>query len=152
MGAQSRTGCRRIGLDGITLVQPSFFVDILKQVPQGLYVGVMIRHIRTAHVYPIAHFFRQLFPFFGVFHHLFPAGGVIFFYRHRFPDVFFGNPQHLFHTQFNGQPVGIPSRPALYPESFLRLIPTNDVFNGPCHYVVNARHSVGGRRSFKKDK
>ena len=95
---QSGSGCGRIGLYGITLVEHIFVVQIFEQPPQGFDIAVVVGDVGVVHIDPIAHFVGQIFPHIGIFHHLFAAGSIVFGYRNGFANIFLGNAKRLLDT------------------------------------------------------
>ena len=77
---QTCTGSRRIGLNGITLVEQPFVVNLFEQVPESLYIPVVIGNIRVLRIYPITYSLCKRNPLLSIFHHLLAAGVVIFLY------------------------------------------------------------------------
>ena len=56
----------------------------------------------------------------------------------------------LLHANLNGKAVGVPSCAAVYLVARLGLVTAYRVLDGTGHYVMDSRHSVGGRRTFKE--
>ena len=152
MRAQSRAGSRRIRLDGVSLIQQAFAVELLQQPPQSLDISVFIRDIRMVQVHPVAHLVGQVGPFLGEFHHVVAALFVVVGDGNRLSDVFLRDAQLLLHAQLDGKSVCVPSGLAFHQETFHRLISAKRVLDGTRHHVVNARHAVGRRRTFIKHK
>ena len=98
MATQTRTCHRRIGLNGVTLVQVTFLVELLQQVPQGLNILVIIRDIGVFHIHPVAHLLGQSLPFGSIFHDLCTAGGVVFVHADFLAYIFFFDAQFLLHA------------------------------------------------------
>ena len=147
---QSCAGSRRIGLNGVALVEETFFIKLFEQVPQGLDVLVVVRDIGVIEVDPVAHLFGEVGPLLSVFHHLATASRVVFIHGDLLADVLFGDTQHLLHTEFNGQTVSIPAGFAAHLETLHRLETAEGIFDGSRHDMVNTRHTVRRRRSFEE--
>ena len=152
MRAEAGAVCRRIRLNGVALVEQPFVVNFLQEIPQGFNVAVVVGDVRVCHIYPISYALGHVHPLFGIFHHLRAAGGVVFFYRYFGADIRLGDTQLLFHAQFYGQAVGIPTGTAFDLKAGLGLVSANGILDGAGHHMVNARHAVGTGRPFKKDK
>ena len=151
VGTQARSRSGGIGLDGVSLVEISFLVYLLEQIPEGLDVSVVVGHIGVVHIHPIADALGQVDPLFGIFHDLLAAGMVVVVYRNLLADVLFGDAEHLLHTEFDRQSVSIPTRLTLYQEAALSLVAAHRILDGAGHDMVYAGHSVGRRRTFEKD-
>ena len=152
MRTEAGAVCRRIRLNGVALVEQPFVVDFLQEIPQGFNVAVVVGDVRVCHVHPISYALGHVHPLFGIFHHLRAAGGVVFFYRYFGADIRLGDTQLLFHAQFYGQAVGIPTGTAFDLKAGLGLVSANSILDGTGHHMVYARHAVGTGRPFKKDK
>ncbi len=149
---QPGSGGRRIGLDGVAFVQQPLVVNLFQQPPHGFYIAAVVSNIRVVHIHPVAHNAGEFLPLAGIFHHLLAAGGVVFFHRNFFSDVFLGNVQRFFHAQFHRQTVGVPAGFTMYAEAFHGFVAAENILNCAGHHVVDSRHSVGRWRSFVKHK
>ena len=152
MRTESGSGCRRIRLYGISLVQQSLAVDILKQVPQSLYIPVVICNIRVVHIHPISDTLGQVHPFTRIFHHLLAAGPVVVLYAYAGTYVLFGYAEHLFYAELDRKAMCIPPCTPFYTIAALGLVSADRILYGPRHHMVDTWHSVGGRRTFKENK
>ena len=152
MGAQPRPGSRRIRLYGISLVQQTLVVNILEKIPQCLDITVVVCDVRIVHIDPIPYPVRQSHPFLGVLHHLLAAGIVVVLDTDFRPDVLLRDAEHLLHTELYRETVGVPAGPPVHLVSALGLVPANGILDGTSHDMMYARHAVGRRRSFEKDK
>ena len=141
--AEAGTGSRRIGLNGVSLVEVVFVVELLEQPPQRLDITVVVGDVGVLHIYPVTHTVREVFPLAGKLHHIFAAGSVVVGHRNGLTDVFLGNAQRLFHTQLYGQTVGIPTGLTHHLKSLHGLVTAENILDGASHYVVNTRHTVG---------
>ena len=151
MATQTRTRSRRVGLDGITLVEIAFLVEFLQQVPERLDILVVVGDIGVVQIYPVTHLFGQFGPLLGVFHHLAAAGGVVLVHRYLLADVLLGDTQHLLYAEFYGQAVGVPSGFAAYLKSLHGLETAERILDGTCHHVVDTWFAVGRRRSLEEE-
>ena len=148
MRAQACTSCRRIRLDGISLVQQTFLVKLLQQPPQSFNVTVIVGNVRIFQVYPVTHLMGKVSPFFRELHDIRAAMLVVVCHRNRFTDILFGNSKCLFHSQFHRKSVCVPSCFTLHLETFHGLETTECILNCTCHHVVNTRHTVSRGRTF----
>ena len=122
MARQSCTGCGRVGLDGITLVEQSLLIELLEQVPERLDVLVVVGDVGVLEVHPVAHLVGQLCPLVRVHHHILAAGIVVVIDRNLLADVFLRDAQRLLHAQFYRQAVCVPARLALHLEALHGLV------------------------------
>ena len=125
-------------------------MKLLQQPPQGFDVTIVIGDIRVLHIHPITHFVGKVFPLFGELHHVLAACGIIFGNGDSLTDIFFGNAERFFHTQFHRKPVCVPPGLTLHLETFHGFVAAENILNGASHYMVNTRHTVGRGRSFEK--
>ncbi|CAI8226189.1 MAG: Uncharacterised protein [Flavobacteriaceae bacterium] len=88
----------------------------------------------------------------GVFHNRFFTSAIVLLHRNRFANIIFGNPKRLFNPELYWQSVGIPTGFSLDLETFLSFVTAKYVFDRSGHNVMNARHSVGRRRTLVKNK
>ena len=86
----------------VALVQEPFLVQLFQQIPQSFDVAVVVGDVRVAHVYPVSHLVRQIFPLAGELHDVGTAFFVVVGHGNRFPYVFFRDAEFLFYAQFNG--------------------------------------------------
>ena len=152
MRAEAGACCRRIGLDGIALVQQLFVVQLAKQPPYRLDVVIFKGDIGVVEVYPVTHLAGDVVPEVFVAHHGFAALGVVIIDADFGTDVFFGDAQFFFYAEFDGQAVGVPAAFAFYAFALHGLVATKEVFYRPRHDVVDAGHTIGGGGTFVKDK
>ncbi len=152
MGAQSGSGSRGIGLDGIAFIEIPFFVQLAEKPPHGLYIAVVVSDIRVIQVNPVAHHISEIRPFSGIFHHLAAAGVIIFVHRDFLTDILFGYAERFLHTELNRQAMGIPSGLTLYMKALHGLVAAHDIFYRARHHVVYARHTVGRGRALIENK
>ena len=150
--AEACSGGRRVGLNGVTLVEVAFFVELFEQVPECLDVLVVVGDIGVVEVHPIAHLLGEVGPLARVFHHFAPARGVVFVHRNLLADILFGDAEHFLYAQFDGQAMGVPTGFTADLEALHGLEATESVLNGSRHDMVNTRHSVSRRRSFEEQK
>ncbi len=150
MRAEARTGGGRIRLDAFPFIQETFFVYLLQEIPQSLYISVVISDIGILHIHPITYAVGKVHPLPGIFHHLGAAGIVILSHTYRLAYILFGDAELFLHAEFHRESVGVPS--GLSPDeiSCLCLITADGILDAPGHYVMNARHSVGRRRTLEK--
>ena len=142
---EAGSGGRRVGLDGVSLVEQALFVELLEQPPQRLDVFVVVGDVGVVHVDPVTHLSRQALPHAGVLHDGFAAGAVVGLYRNRLSDVLLGDSELLLHAQLHGESVGVPSGLAVHEISLLGLVSAEDILDRAGHDVVDARHAVGRR-------
>ena len=140
--AETRACSRRVGLNGIALIEVALFVELLEQVPQRLDILVVIGDIRIIEIYPITHLLRQVRPLFRVFHYLATASGVVFIYADLLADILFRDTEHLLYAQLYRQTMGIPSRFTTNLIALHRLKAAERILNRTRHHVVNTRHTV----------
>ena len=109
VAGQTSTCSRAVGLNGISLVEQTFLIQLLQQPPQCLYVFVVIGDIGMFHIHPVSHLLAQVGPFARVFHHIQAAALVVLLYTDGFAYIFLGDAQLFLHTEFYGQSMGVPS-------------------------------------------
>ena len=95
---QTRSCGRRVGLNSVTLIEIALLVQLFEQVPQGLYVLVVVRDIRMFQVHPITHLTGQFGPLGGVLHHFLAASGIVLVHTNLLADILFRDTQHFLHT------------------------------------------------------
>ncbi len=105
----------------------------------------------------IAHLLSEGIPFFRKFHDILTTFTVIVLYRDilvtfLIVDVFLRNAQFLFHSDFHGKSMGIPSCLPRHPESPHGLIAVDGILDGTRQDMVYSRMAVSRRRSFKENK
>ena len=149
--AEARAVGRRIRLDGETLVQQTFIVNLTEQVPQRLDVAVVVGDVRVVHVHPVADAVGQRGPLLRVLHHLGAARRVVFFHRDLGADVGLRDAELLLDAQLDRQAVRVPAGLALHAEARLGLVAAHGILDGTGHHVVDAGHAVRGRRALKED-
>ena len=147
---QTRSRCRRVRLNGVTLVEVTFLVQLLEQVPQRLDILVVVGDIGVLEVHPVTHFLRQISPFGGVFHHLTATRSVVFIDANLLTDVLFGDTEHFLHAQLHRQTMRVPTGFTTHLETLHRLETTESVLNRSRHHMVNTRLAVRRRRSFEE--
>ena len=125
-------------------------MKLLQQPPQRFDVTVVIGDVGILHIHPITHFVGKVFPLLGKFHHILAAGGIVFGNGNSLTDIFFGDAERLFNTQFHRKPVRVPSGFALHLEALHGFVAAENILNGARHYMVNTRHAIGRGRSFEK--
>ena len=151
MGAETCTSHRRVGLNGVALVEETFLVELFEQIPEGFDVLVVVSDVRVLEINPVAHLLGEVRPLTGVFHHLLTAGSVVLIDADLLADVLFGDAEFLFYAEFNRQSVGIPSGFALHLIALHGFVAAEGVFDCTCQNVVNARHAVCRRRTFEEE-
>ena len=151
VGAQSRPCGRGVGLDGVALVEQTLLVDLAEQIPQGLYIAVVVGDIGVLHVHPVPHEASELLPLVGVLHHLTATGGVVFVDADLLADVLLGDTEGFLDTELYRQTMSIPAGLAVDTEALHRLVPTEDILDRACHDVVNTWHPISGGRAFVED-
>ena len=148
---KSRSGGRRVGLNGIALVEVAFFVKFLQEVPQRFDILVVVGDVGIVEVHPISHLLGQVGPFARIFHHLAAAGSVVFVHGDFLADILLGDTEHFLYAQFDGQSVGIPSGLATHLVALHGLEPAEGILDGASQHVVNTGHAVGRRRSLEEE-
>ncbi len=148
---EARAGGRRVGLDGVALVEQPLVEELLEQPPERLDVFVVVGDVGVLHVDPVAHLARELLPHARELHDGLAAGAVVLLDRDRAADVLLGDAQLLLHAQLDGQAVGVPARLAVDQIALLGLVAAEDVLDRAGHDVVDARHAVGRRGPFVED-
>ena len=143
MSTESCTCCRRIRLDGLTLVEKSLVVDFLEKIPESLDITVVICDVRIIHIDPITHTFGHIHPLCSIFHDLLAACVIVLFHRNLRADIFLGYTQHLFHTKLDRKTMGIPSCTTVHLKSALSLVSAYCILDGTGHDMVDTRHTVG---------
>ena len=151
VAAESGTCGRRIRLYGLALVEQPLRVYLLQEPPERLDVAVVVGDVGVVHVDPIADALGKGTPLGRIFHHLLAAGAVVVLDAYLPSYVFLGDAELLLHSQLDGQSVGVPSRAAAHLVSGLGLVAAYRILYGAGHYMVNARHAVGGRRPLEED-
>ena len=74
---KTRTGCGRVGLNGVTLIEQALVVELLQKPPQSFDIFVIVGDIWVIHIHPITHLFCEVLPHIGELHHRLAAGAVI---------------------------------------------------------------------------
>ena len=143
VGREARSGGRRVGLDGVALVEQPLLVELLQKPPQRLDVLVVVGDVGVVHVDPVAHLAGELLPHALELHHRLAAGAVVLLDGNLLADVLLGDAELLLDTQLDGESVGIPARLAVDQIALLGLIAAEYVLDGTGHDVVDAGHAVG---------
>ena len=104
------------------------------------------------HIDPISHTVAQFSPLFRIHHDIGTALAVIFLYGNGLSDIFFGNSQFLLYAQFHRKAVSIPTGFTSYEEALHGLETTKRILDGTCQHMMNARMTIGRRRTLKKYK
>ena len=143
VGAEAGSRSRGIRLYGEALVEQSLVVDLLQEVPECLYVAVVIGDVRVVHIHPVTYALGEGNPLLRVFHDLGAAGLVVLLHTDLAAYVFLGYTQFLLHTQFDRKTVGVPACTAVHLVAALGLVTADGVLYGPCHHVMYARHAIG---------
>ena len=151
MRAEARARRRGVGLDGIALVQQALVVEAFEYPPDGFDILVFVGDIGVVEVHPVAHLAGDVVPFVLVAHDGFPAFVVVLVHGDALADVLLGDAEFLFHAKLDGQAVGVPAALALHPLALQGLVAAEDVLDGPCHDVVDARLAIGAGRAFVED-
>ena len=148
---KSSSSSRAIRLNGITFVEQTLLIELFEQPPESFDIRVFVSDVRVFHIHPIPHKVRQIAPLLRVHHHITTTMRIIFFDRNLLTNVFFGNSQFLFNTQFDGQTMGVPTSFAVDLETLHRFVTAKHILNGTRHHVVNTRVSICRWRSFKEN-
>ena len=142
VGREARSGGRRVGLDGVALVEQALVEELLQQPPQRLDVFVVVGDVRIVHVDPVAHLAREVLPDARELHHRLAARAVVLLDGDLLADVFLGDAELLLDAQFHGQSVSVPSGLAVHEVALLRLVAAEYVLDRAGHDVVDAGHAV----------
>ena len=102
-------------------------------------------------IYPIPHFAGDVIPFGFIPHDRLAALLVIVFDRDRFADIVFGDAQFFLYAEFDWKAMRIPTAFALDAIPFEGIISAKKILDRSGHHVMDAGHTVGARRAFKKD-
>ena len=151
MRRQSRTSCRRIWLYGISLIAKSLVVQLLQQIPQAFNILDVVCDVRILQINPVAHLVGKLSPFVRVHHDILSACVVVFVNADFLADVFLRDSEALLHAQLYWQTVSVPTCLTLYLIALHGLVSQEHILDGTAHDMVNARMSVGRRRTLKED-
>ena len=151
MAGEACSGGRRVGLDGVALVEESLLVELAEQPPERLDVLVVVGDVGVLHVDPVAHLVAQVGPFAGVHHHVLAALAVVVLDADGFADVFLRDAELLLHAELHGQSVCVPSGLAVDLVALHRLEAAEGVLDAACQHMVYARVSVGRRGAFVED-
>ena len=143
VAGKSRSGSRRVGLDGVALIEQALVVELLQQIPEAFDILVVVGDVGVLKVHPVAHLLREFCPLAGVHHHVLAASIVVVVHTDFLADVFLRDAERLLHTQFHRQSVRVPTSLALHLETLHRLIAEECVLYRASHHVVNAWVSVG---------
>ena len=148
VGRETRSRRRRIGLDGVALVEQPLVEELLEEPPQRLDVFVVIGDVGIVHIDPVAHLAGQVLPHARKLHDGFAAGAVVLLDGDLFADVLLGDAELLLDAQFDRKSVRIPPRLAVHEVALLRLVTAENVLDRTGHDVVDARRAVGRRGAF----
>ena len=132
-------------------VEQALVAHLLQRPPCRFHVVVVQGHVGVVEVDPVGHAFGHLTPRRFVGPHRFTAGLVEFCHSEGFNRFVAHEVESLLDFDFNGKTVGVP--PALsFDEKPLHGFPaTDEILERASDHVVDARFSIGRRRSFKKD-
>ena len=114
VGRETRSRRRRVGLDGVALVEQPLVEELLQEPPQRLDVFVVVGDVRVVHVDPVAHLAREVLPLARELHHRLAARAVVLLDGDLLADVFLGDAELLLDAQFHGQSVSVPSGLAVH--------------------------------------
>ena len=151
MRAQSGPCHGAVWLDRIAFVKLALLMQLGQKPPNRFHVLGLVGDVRGFHVHPVPHLTGQFVPLRGVTHDGFAACIVVLLDREFGPDVFFRDPQFLFHPQLDRQAMGVPASLAFHPVAFEGLETTENVLDGPCHHMVNAGFAIRRGRALKED-
>ena len=143
VAGKARSGSRRVGLDGVALVEESLLIELLEQIPECFDVFVVVGDVRVFQIHPVTHLVGEFSPFVGVHHHVLAASVVVVVHADFLAYVFLCDAQRLLHAQFNRQPMGVPSSLTLHLEALHRLVSEKYIFNRSAHHMVDAGMTVG---------
>ena len=155
MARQASTGSGAIGLNGVALIEQTFIVELLQQIPQGLYIFVVVGDVGVVKVDEVTHLLREIAPLLGVHHHVLAAFLVILLRRDILlrllvVDVGLGDAQRLLHAQLHRQAVCVPACLALYLEATHGLIAVERVLQCTSQYMMNARMTISRGRTLEE--
>ena len=143
VGAKSGASGGRVGLYGISLVEQVLLEELLQEIPQCLYVAIVVGDVGVIQVHPVAHLRRELAPLGGVLHHLLAARFIVLIDRDLGADVGLGDAELLLHTDLYRQSVGVPPCLAVDEEALHRLVAADNILDRASHDVVDPRHTIG---------
>ena len=89
---------RRVGLNGVALIEQTFVVEAFEQVPQSLNIFVVVSDVGVFKVDPITHLICQFCPLVGVHHDVLTASTVVVVHADFLANILFGDTQALLHT------------------------------------------------------
>ena len=142
MRRKSRSSFGRIGLNRVSFIYQTLVIELFEQPPNRFHIFGSISDIGLVHINPIPHFFCQITPNVCVAHHCFAACHIVLIHTDGFSNIFFGNSEFFFHTEFNGKTMCIPACFSFDLKSFLGFISTENVFDGASHHVVNTGQAI----------
>ena len=148
VAGKSRTCCRRIGLDGVALIEQPLVVELLEQPPECLDILVVVSDIGMVKVDEISHLLGQLSPLGRELHHVLAAFAVVVFGGDVFVgslvvDVFLGDAEFLLHSNLHGKSVCVPSGLAFHLKALHGLVAVEGVLDGTGQNMMDAGMSVG---------
>ena len=123
---------------------------MLQEPPKRFDVRVFVSDVGVFHVHPVAHQVAEVCPFLCEHHHIATTLRVVFLNADCLADVFLGDAEFLFHTEFYGEPVSVPTRLTLHKEALHRLVAAEYVLDGTRHHVVDTGVTVCRGRTFEE--
>ena len=151
MGSQPCSAARAIRQNLMTFINQSCLEKFLQNPPSGLNEVIIQRNIGVVQINEIPHALCHFSPHAFVSKYGLPALFVKLLDSIGFNILLAAHLELLFHFNFNGKPVGIPSGLSFYFKALHRLITAHGILQRPCDNMVNSRPSVGSRRSLIKD-
>ena len=150
MRSESRSAARAVRQDLVSFVNKSLIEGGPDDPPSRLDIVVLVCDIRIFHVCQIGHLFRHVGPHLCVLEYRLTALLVEFLDAVLLDVLLAAESEFFLDLDLDRQAVGVPAAFALYLEALHGLISVDGVLECPCHHVVDARLSVGCRRSFVK--
>jgi hypothetical protein len=149
--AEAGAGGGGEGLYCVALVEQSLVIELFEQIPEGLYIPVVIGDVGVVHVDPVPHVACQILPCIGVLHHVLAAGLVVLVDRDLRADILLGYAEGFLHAEFYGQAVGVPSGLAFDLVALHRAEAADGVLDGARHDMVDSGHPVGRGGTLEED-
>ena len=145
--SESRSAARAVRQDLISFVNKSFIECVLDDPPASLDIVVFVCDVRIFHVRHVGHLFRHVCPHLSVLEYRFTALLVELLDSVLLYVLLAAETEFFLYFDLNRQSVGIPAAFTLYLEALHRLVSVDGVLESPRHHMVDARLSVGCRRS-----
>ena len=142
MSTKTSTCSRRIRLNRLSLIEKTFIVDLLEEIPESLDITVIISYVRIIHIHPVTYTLCHVHPLGSVLHHLLAASVVIFLNCNLCSDILLRNAEHLLDAKLHWKTMSIPSCATIHLIAALSLVTADSILDRTCHDMVDARHTV----------